>query len=220
MGEKAASLGLKVEIETTDTAEKRTITFLVDSGAIGEFIDQNYSKICQFNLIKLIQPIPVYNVDGSPNEASSITEAVSLILHYKNHLEWTTFCVMNLGKQQLILGHSWLCKHNPEIDWAKGEIKMSRCPPCCCSGCRDELMQERIVQKTEAKRKDTCSVGPSPEIDHDSDFDSDSDSDLAPNSLRSEDETISIEEGDHILATGLLPPHPWTSEPHLRSLKG
>ena len=45
-------------------------------------------------------------------------------------------------------------------------------------------------------------------LHHDSDFDSDSDSDLdlAPNSLRSKDETISIEEGDHILATGLLPP--------------
>ena len=118
-------------------------------------------------------------------------QAVSLILCYKNHLEWTTFCVTNLGKQKLILGHSWLCKHNPEIDWAKGEIKMSRCSPHCCSGCRDELRQERIVQKTEAKRKDACSVGPSPEIDHDLDYDSDSDS--VPDSLRSKDETISME---------------------------
>ena len=85
---------------------------------------------------------------------------------------------------------------------------MSRCPPHCCSGCRDELSQERIAQKTEAKRKDTCSVGPSPEIDHDADFDLDldSDSDSIPDSMRYEDETISIEEGDHILATGLLPP--------------
>ena len=155
---KAASLGLKVEIETTDTAEKKTITSLVDSRATGEFIDKNYTKGCQFNLIKLTQPIPVYNVDGSPNEAGSIMEAVSLILHYKNHLEQTTFCVMNLGKQNLILELSWLHKHNPEIDWAKGEIEMSRCPPHCCPGCRDELRQERIVQKTETKRKDTCSV--------------------------------------------------------------
>ena len=73
---KVASLRLKVEIETTDTAEKKIITSLVDSGATGEFIDWNYAKSCQFKLIKLTQPIPVYNVDGSPNEAGSITEAM------------------------------------------------------------------------------------------------------------------------------------------------
>ena len=59
----------------------------------------------------------MYNVDGTPNEAGSITEVVNLILHYKNHSERTTFAVSGLGKQKLILGHSWLWKHNPEIDW-------------------------------------------------------------------------------------------------------
>ena len=79
---------------------------------------------------------------------------------------------------------------------------MSRCPPCCCTGCRDELQQERIIQKAEVKRRDTCSTGPPPEIDHDSDCEADSD--LDP--LKSRDETHSVKEGDHILATGLLPP--------------
>ena len=96
------SLNLKMEIETTDTAENA----LVDSGATGKFIDRQYAKSCRFNLIKLTQPIPVYNVDGSPNEAGSIMEAVSLLLCYKNHSEQTTFCVTNLGKQKLLLGHT------------------------------------------------------------------------------------------------------------------
>ena len=77
-------------------------------------------------MIKLTQPIPLYNVDITPNEASSITEVVNL-LHYKNHSERTTFAVTSLGKQKLLLGHSWLHKHNPKIDWVKGEVKMSRC---------------------------------------------------------------------------------------------
>ena len=72
---------------------------------------------------------PVYNVDGTPNEVSSITEVVNLILCYKNHSERTTFAVSSLGKQKLILGHSWLWKHNPGIDWITREVKMSRCPP-------------------------------------------------------------------------------------------
>ena len=192
----STSLNLKVEIETTDTTERKSVVALLDSGATGECIDRNYAKSQQFKLLQLTRPIPVYNVDGSLNEAGSITEVVSLILCYKNHSERTLFCVTNLGKQKLILGHSWLHKHNPEIDWDKGEVTMSRCPLRCCSGCHDEIQMERVAQKADARRKDACSIGPMPEISHDSE------EDLVPNA---EDEPISIEEGDQILATGLLP---------------
>ena len=194
------SLKLKVEIETTDTLERKAINSLVDSRANGEFIDQEYTKSCRFNLQKLSCPIPVYNIDGSPNEAGSITEAVSLILRYKNHSEWTVFCITSLGKQKLILGHSWLWKHNPEIDWTKGEVKMSRCPPHCCLGCQDKLGQERITRKAEMKRIDICSIGPAPEVNHNLEDDSGLDN------IDLEGEPLSIEEGDQILATGLLPP--------------
>ena len=66
---KSNSLKLKVEIKTTDTAQKKSVTTLVDSGTTGEFIDQDYMKSCGFNLIKLTKPIPVHNVDGTLNEA-------------------------------------------------------------------------------------------------------------------------------------------------------
>ena len=126
MEENLTSLKLKVEIETTDTAETKYVTALLDSSMTGECIDRDYARSCWFNLIKLTQPILVYNVDRSPNEAGSITEVVSLILHHKKHLEWTTFAVTSLGRQKMILRHSWLHKHNPEIDWAMGEVKIVR----------------------------------------------------------------------------------------------
>ena len=138
MEQSLMSLKLKVEIETIDTLEQRSLTCLVDSGATSEFIDQDYAKSCHFNLVKLKQPILVYNVDGTLNEAGSITEVVHLILHHKNHSERTVFAITSLGKQKLLLRHSWIQNHNPEIDWVKGEVKMSRCPPHCCSGCQDE----------------------------------------------------------------------------------
>ena len=71
---------------------------------------------------------------------------------------------------------------------------MSRCCLCCCPGCRDEACQERIFQKVAKKRLDLCLVGPLPEIDHHPD----------PNNVDSENNPLLIEEGDHILATGLL----------------
>ena len=76
---------------------------------------------------------------------------------------------------------------------------MSRCPPCCCSGCRDEIRQERIAWKAETRRIDTCSIRLALEINHDSDLDSEFDT------ADPKDEPISVEEGNRILATGLLP---------------
>jgi len=29
----------------------------------------------------------------------------------------------------VILGIPWLAAHNPEIDWEKGEVKITHCPP-------------------------------------------------------------------------------------------
>ena len=109
---------------------RNSVTCLVDSGATSEFIDWDYAKSCHFNLVKLRKPILVYNIDGTPNEAGSISEVVHLILHHKNHSEQTTFAVTCLGKQKLLLRHSWLRNHNPEIDWVKGEVKMFQFGKC------------------------------------------------------------------------------------------
>ena len=79
---------------------------------------------------------------------------------------------------------------------------MSRCPPCCCSGCQDELHQERIIQKAEAQRMDVCSTGPMPIINHDSEDPDDSNNSKDSNP---EGKPISVEEGDRILAAGLFP---------------
>ena len=31
----------------------------------------------------------------------------------------------------MLIGHSWLHKHNPEVDWKTGQITLSCCPPSC-----------------------------------------------------------------------------------------
>jgi len=104
----STSLKLKVELETTDTGEVKSVNSFVDSGATGEFIDRHYAKSNWLHTWKLSEPILVYNVDGTLNKAGSITEVVDLILRYRNHSERTLFAVTGLGKQKLILGHSWL----------------------------------------------------------------------------------------------------------------
>jgi len=45
---------------------------------------------------------------------------------------------------------------------------MSRCPPRCCSGCRDEAQVERITRKAEIRQTEAVSDGPIPELHTDS----------------------------------------------------
>jgi len=70
-------------------------------------------------------------VDGTPNEAGHITEAIDHVIRYKDHDGWSPFYVSSIGHKAIILGHPWLVKHNPEINWHTGEVSMTRCPESC-----------------------------------------------------------------------------------------
>ena len=48
-------------------------------------------------------------------------DVVELNLRYQNHAERVFFAVTNLGKQNMIMGHTWLRKHNPDINWVTGD---------------------------------------------------------------------------------------------------
>ncbi|KNZ77654.1 hypothetical protein J132_04689 [Termitomyces sp. J132] len=56
----------------------------------------------------LPKPILVYNINGMPNKAGTISSIVNLVLHYWNHTECTIFAVTSLGRQDMILGFMWL----------------------------------------------------------------------------------------------------------------
>ena len=50
-------------------------------------MDQEYVRKHCLNTHKLVRPIPVFNVDGTWNEAGSITEVVDVILHFEDDME-------------------------------------------------------------------------------------------------------------------------------------
>ena len=74
------SLVIKVGVQSTDTGEVKSGPALVDCGATGQFMDRSYVECNRLTTRKLIRPIPIYNVDGTPNEVGSITEIVDAIL--------------------------------------------------------------------------------------------------------------------------------------------
>ena len=123
-----------IEISTMDTSKVHSIKALLDSRATGNFIDQDFVCIKGINTQSISRPIPVYNVDGSPNEAGQISEVVDVVLYYKTHSKRTLLAVSSLRGQSMILGYTWLKNHNPKVNWQTGELQMNRCPPQC-EGC-------------------------------------------------------------------------------------
>jgi len=111
-----------------DTSELHSVEALLDCGATGSLIDRDFVHSKGMNTQTLSHNIPVFNVDGSPNEARQISEVMDVVLHYKTHSERMLLAVSRLGKQSLILGYDWLKDHNPRIDWEKGEVEMTCCP--------------------------------------------------------------------------------------------
>jgi hypothetical protein len=98
------SLAVDVEIESTDTAVRRCTQALIDCGATGCFIDIEWAKLNNIPTCPLTKLIPVYNVNGTANDAGTITDIADIILRYENHSEHTQLAVTCLGKQSMILG--------------------------------------------------------------------------------------------------------------------
>ena len=108
-----------------------TIPALLDSRANTTFINTSVAERLGLSLIPLNTPIQVFNVDGSHNLAGDVTHTTTILMEYLGHREELTAEVTNLGKNSLILGYTWLQKHNPTIDWQTGVIKFTRCPRSC-----------------------------------------------------------------------------------------
>jgi len=74
------SLLLLVEVGTMDTSELHSIKALLDCGATGSFINRDFVRSKGMNTQTLSCNIPVFNVDGSPNETGQISEVVDIVL--------------------------------------------------------------------------------------------------------------------------------------------
>ena len=98
---------------------------LLDSGATGLVMSSEFTRKQGFKLKKLERPMQVRNVDGSFNKEGPIENTVEVNVYYKGHVERTEIDMMGGQKWSVILGMLWLARHNPEINWKTGEVKMT-----------------------------------------------------------------------------------------------
>lgn len=104
---------------------------LLDSGCTGSCINTSFVQKHGIPTRCTARPIPVRNADGTLNSGGPIIEYVTLHLVIQDHEEDMDLAVSNLGHTDLFIGHEWLKRHNPHIDWKQGSIKFDRCPKSC-----------------------------------------------------------------------------------------
>jgi len=167
---------VKIGLERIDTQEGVTVEALLDSGATGLVMSSEFAKKQGFKLKKLERPVNVRNVDGSYNKEGPIENTVEVNIYYQRHRERMEIDVIGRQKWTVILGMPWLARHNPEIDWRTGEVKITRCPEECGKQWRpvqgklgwekqkEEEAREEAGKKREEKKKRKMKKGKTMEV--------------------------------------------------------
>ncbi len=117
------------------------VAAMVDSGATLLFLDKKYADCHKMLLIPLENPIRLFNIDGTPNKAGSITHKVRLSLKIGQDEEKFDFLVTSLGPENVILGLPWLRHRNPRINWQEGTMHLN-------SNSEDNASEELEIEVT------------------------------------------------------------------------
>ena len=70
---------------------------------------------------------------------------------------------MDLAGIDIFLGHNWLVKHNPEVNWKNGTIKFTRCPRGCTIKHEDIWFKTRQTKATETTEQNNSKISKEPD---------------------------------------------------------
>jgi len=110
----------------TKNGKNLKVKALVDSGCTHTGIDEQLVKEKRIQTKKIDFSFEVFNADGTKN--GEVTKVTPLEVEINDHKKTLEAAVTDLDGTDMFLGHDWLAKHNPEVNWKNGTIKFTRCP--------------------------------------------------------------------------------------------
>ena len=126
--ESKKKLNVQANVKTKNRKQLK-VKALVDSGCTHTGIDKQLVKDKRILTKPINFSFEVFNADGTKNR--EVTKVAPLEIEINGHKETLEAAVMDLDGTDMFLGHDWLVKHNPEVNWQNGVIKFTRCPGNC-----------------------------------------------------------------------------------------
>ena len=111
---------LPAELKLRDTCFP-TYT-MIDSGAEGCLIDEEWAKSRGLTFRPLNRPFGLRVADGRDSDGGMIRYVVQARMRIGDHTEKASFFVTKLEGHPIILGIPWLRKHNPLPDWTRNTL--------------------------------------------------------------------------------------------------
>jgi len=148
----------------TKNSKKLKVKALVDSGCTHTGIDKQLVKNKRIQMKLINFSFEVFNADNTKNR--EVTKVVPLEIEINRHKETLEAAVMDLDGTDMFLGHDWLVKHNPEVNWTNGTIKFTRCPGNCTMKHEDIQFKSRrtkAMETTDNKEQDNGEIGKEPD---------------------------------------------------------
>ena len=131
----------------TQNGKKLKVKALVDSGCTHTGIDEQLVKDKRIQTKPINFSFEVFNADGTKNR--EVTKVAPLEIEINRHKETLEAAVMDLDGTDMFLGHDWLVKHNPEVNWKNSTIKFTRCPGNYTMKHKDIQFKSRRTKTTE-----------------------------------------------------------------------
>ena len=141
----------------TKNSKKLKVKALVDSGYTHTRINEQLVKDKRIQTKKIDFLFEVFNADGTKN--GEVTKVASLKVEINGYKEILEAAITDLDGTDMFLGHDWLVKHNPEVNWKNGIIKFTRCLGNCTMTHRDIRFNSRRTKKMDKTEQDNGEIG-------------------------------------------------------------
>ena len=145
----------------TKNGKKLNVKALVDSRCTHTEIDKKLVKNKRIQTKLINFSFEVFNADRTKNR--EVTKMASLEIKINRHKETLKAVVTNLNGTDMFLGHDWLVKHNPEVNWKNGTIKFTRCPGNCMMKHKDIQFKTRRTKAIETMEQDNGEIKKEPD---------------------------------------------------------
>jgi len=147
----------------TKNGKNLKVKALIDSGCTHTGIDAQLVKDKRIQTKKIDFSFEVFNVDGTKNR--EVTKVAPLEVEINRYKETLEAAVTDLDGTDMFLGHDWLVKYNPEVNWKNGTIKFTRCPGNCTMTHKDIRFNFRRTKEmaTDKMEQDNGEIGKEPD---------------------------------------------------------